>query len=81
MHVFLTVHRFRHYFPKIFRRMLSLMIFFFQLVLYSQKFDEFQNTLAKSNEIYGTFKQEMDKVCCVAHIYSLRPTINRKTMQ
>ncbi|KAG1963572.1 beta-taxilin [Pimephales promelas] len=33
-----------------------------QLVLYSQKFDEFQNTLAKSNEIYGTFKQEMDKM-------------------
>uniref|UniRef100_A0A8C1FWY1 Taxilin beta a n=1 Tax=Cyprinus carpio TaxID=7962 RepID=A0A8C1FWY1_CYPCA len=33
-----------------------------QLVLYSQKFDEFQNTLAKSNEIYITFKQEMDKM-------------------
>ncbi|TRY81480.1 hypothetical protein DNTS_007239 [Danionella cerebrum] len=33
-----------------------------QLVLYSQKFDEFQNTLAKSNEIYVTFKQEMDKM-------------------
>ncbi|XP_077076270.1 beta-taxilin isoform X2 [Siphateles boraxobius] len=33
-----------------------------QLVLYSQKFDEFQNTLAKSNEIYATFKQEMDKM-------------------
>uniref|UniRef100_A0A8C2I3K0 Taxilin beta a n=1 Tax=Cyprinus carpio TaxID=7962 RepID=A0A8C2I3K0_CYPCA len=33
-----------------------------QLVLYSQKFDEFQNTLAKSNEIYITFKQEMEKM-------------------
>ncbi|XP_016324809.1 beta-taxilin-like isoform X1 [Sinocyclocheilus anshuiensis] len=33
-----------------------------QIVLYSQKFDEFQNTLAKSNEIYITFKQEMDKM-------------------
>ncbi|XP_056336877.1 beta-taxilin isoform X2 [Danio aesculapii] len=33
-----------------------------QLVLYSQKFDDFQNTLAKSNEIYVTFKQEMDKM-------------------
>ncbi|XP_059354404.1 beta-taxilin isoform X1 [Carassius carassius] len=33
-----------------------------QLALYSQKFDEFQNTLAKSNEIYITFKQEMDKM-------------------
>ncbi|XP_017556559.1 beta-taxilin isoform X2 [Pygocentrus nattereri] len=33
-----------------------------QLVLYSQKFDEFQATLAKSNEVYATFKQEMDKM-------------------
>ncbi|XP_073709298.1 beta-taxilin isoform X2 [Garra rufa] len=33
-----------------------------QLVLYSQKFDEFQNTLSKSNEIYVTFKQEMEKM-------------------
>ncbi|XP_016393015.1 beta-taxilin isoform X2 [Sinocyclocheilus rhinocerous] len=33
-----------------------------QLVLYSQKFDEFQNTLAKSNEIYITFKQEMERM-------------------
>ncbi|XP_051955208.1 beta-taxilin-like isoform X2 [Xyrauchen texanus] len=33
-----------------------------QLVLYSQKFDEFQVTLAKSNEIYATFKQQMDKM-------------------
>uniref|UniRef100_A0A673LD68 Beta-taxilin-like n=1 Tax=Sinocyclocheilus rhinocerous TaxID=307959 RepID=A0A673LD68_9TELE len=33
-----------------------------QIVLYSQKFDEFQNTLAKSNEIYITFKQEMEKM-------------------
>ncbi|KAK7150991.1 hypothetical protein R3I93_012051 [Phoxinus phoxinus] len=33
-----------------------------QIVLYSQKFDEFQSTLAKSNDIYATFKQEMDKM-------------------
>ncbi|XP_036437124.1 beta-taxilin isoform X2 [Colossoma macropomum] len=33
-----------------------------QLVLYSQKFDEFQATLAKSNEVYVTFKHEMDKM-------------------
>ncbi|XP_036406474.1 beta-taxilin isoform X2 [Megalops cyprinoides] len=33
-----------------------------QLVLYSQKFDEFQGTLAKSNDIYATFKQEMEKM-------------------
>ncbi|KAK1795953.1 hypothetical protein P4O66_008853 [Electrophorus voltai] len=33
-----------------------------QLVLYSEKFDEFQATLAKSNDVYATFKQEMDKM-------------------
>ncbi|XP_060770214.1 beta-taxilin isoform X2 [Neoarius graeffei] len=33
-----------------------------QLVLYSQKFDEFQATLAKSNEVYTVFKQEMEKM-------------------
>lgn len=31
-------------------------------MLYSQKFDEFQATLAKSNEVYTVFKQEMEKV-------------------
>ncbi|XP_071772119.2 beta-taxilin isoform X1 [Centroberyx gerrardi] len=33
-----------------------------KLTLYSQKFDEFQATLAKSNDIYVSFKQEMDKM-------------------
>uniref|UniRef100_A0A3B3UW48 Taxilin beta n=1 Tax=Poecilia latipinna TaxID=48699 RepID=A0A3B3UW48_9TELE len=33
-----------------------------QLALYAQKFDEFQATLAKSNEIYVRFKQEMDNM-------------------
>ncbi|KAI7799960.1 beta-taxilin isoform X1 [Triplophysa rosa] len=33
-----------------------------QIVLYSQKFEEFQGTLSKSNEIYCTFKQEMEKM-------------------
>ncbi|KAM9840344.1 uncharacterized protein ACBR49_015749 isoform 2-T2 [Aulostomus maculatus] len=33
-----------------------------QLTLYSQKFDEFQVTLAKSNEIYAHFKKEMDNM-------------------
>lgn len=31
-----------------------------QLALYAQKFDEFQGTLAKSNEIFHRFKKEMD---------------------
>lgn len=33
-----------------------------QLTLYAQKFDEFQGTLAKSNQIYARFKTEMDNV-------------------
>ncbi|XP_034755758.1 beta-taxilin isoform X2 [Etheostoma cragini] len=33
-----------------------------QLKLYGEKFDEFQATLAKSNEIYVRFKKEMDKM-------------------
>ncbi|XP_076611735.1 beta-taxilin isoform X1 [Chaetodon auriga] len=33
-----------------------------KLTLYAQKFDEFQATLAKSNEIYVRFKKEMDNM-------------------
>ncbi|XP_062407046.1 gamma-taxilin isoform X1 [Sardina pilchardus] len=33
-----------------------------QLVLYSQKFDEFQATLGKSNDVYVSFRNEMDKM-------------------
>lgn len=33
-----------------------------QISLYSERFDEFQNSLTKSNEIFSTFKKEMDKM-------------------
>ncbi|CAL8295496.1 unnamed protein product [Merluccius merluccius] len=33
-----------------------------QLSLYTEKFEEFQNILAKSNEVFTTFKQEMEKM-------------------
>ncbi|XP_077594313.1 beta-taxilin-like [Stigmatopora nigra] len=33
-----------------------------KLALYSKKFDEFQTTLAKSNEIYARFKNEMENM-------------------
>ena len=33
-----------------------------QLAMYSEKFEEFQQALSKSNEVFGTFKKEMDKV-------------------
>ncbi|XP_051991937.1 alpha-taxilin-like [Xyrauchen texanus] len=33
-----------------------------QLSLYTDKFEEFQNTLSKSNEVFTTFKQEMEKM-------------------
>lgn len=32
-----------------------------QLNLYAGRFEEFQSTLTKSNEVFATFKQEMDK--------------------
>ncbi|KAK9542517.1 hypothetical protein VZT92_000373 [Zoarces viviparus] len=33
-----------------------------QLSLYMDKFEEFQSTLAKSNEVFTTFRQEMEKM-------------------
>lgn len=36
--------------------------FLAQLALYTEKFEEFQNTLSKSSEVFTTFKQEMEKV-------------------
>ncbi|KAL1773327.1 alpha-taxilin [Sigmodon hispidus] len=33
-----------------------------QLALYTEKFQEFQNTLSKSSEVFTTFKQEMEKM-------------------
>ena len=40
-----------------------LVISLFQLVLYAERFEDFQKTLNKSNEVFSTFKKEMDKVC------------------
>lgn len=33
-----------------------------QISMYTEKYDEFQNALARSNQIYGGFKTEMEKV-------------------
>ncbi|XP_010010206.1 PREDICTED: beta-taxilin-like, partial [Nestor notabilis] len=33
-----------------------------QITLYSERFEEFQKTLTKSNEVFATFKQEMEKM-------------------
>jgi len=33
-----------------------------QLAVYSEKFETFQDTLSKSNDVFGTFKKEMDKM-------------------
>lgn len=33
-----------------------------QLSLYTEKFEEFQKTLTRSNEVFATFKQEMNKM-------------------
>ena len=45
----------------------SCLTFFlvFQLTMYAERFEEFQKTLNKSNEVFSTFKKEMDKVCKV----------------
>lgn len=34
-----------------------------QINVYFEKYDEFQNVLTKSNQVYSGFKTEMDKVC------------------
>lgn len=47
--------------------MTSFDLCLFQLSLYTEKFEEFQNTLSKSNEVFTTFKQEMEKVMAVTH--------------
>uniref|UniRef100_A0A8C1ARJ0 Taxilin gamma n=2 Tax=Cyprinus carpio TaxID=7962 RepID=A0A8C1ARJ0_CYPCA len=50
-----------------------------QLTLYMDKFEEFQTTLAKSNEVFTTFRQEMEKVSVSsAHqgcIYLIKNTV------
>jgi len=33
-----------------------------QLALYAEKFEQFQETLTKSNDVFNTFKQEMDRM-------------------
>ena len=37
-------------------------IFILYDMIHSQKFDELQNSLNKSNEVFNTFRKEMDKV-------------------
>lgn len=44
------------------RQVHSAFVLWFQLSLYTEKFEEFQTTLSKSNEVFTTFKQEMEKV-------------------
>ena len=37
--------------------------------MYADKFDEFETTLSKSNEMFTTFKSEMDKVSCLLRVH------------
>jgi hypothetical protein len=39
-----------------------------QLSLYAEKFEQFQETLTKSNEVFNTFKQEMERVIKVDYV-------------
>jgi len=36
-----------------------------QVNVYFEKYDEFQNVLTKSNQVYAGFKSEMEKVSCL----------------
>lgn len=40
-----------------------------QVALYTEKYEEFQGTLAKSNEVFASFKSEMEKVWTSATIF------------
>lgn len=42
-----------------------------QITLYSERFDEFQGSLTKSNEVFSTFKKEMEKVNSLLYILIL----------
>eukprot|EP00276_Gloeochaete_wittrockiana_P023406 CAMPEP_0184366002 /NCGR_PEP_ID=MMETSP1089-20130417/151510_1 /TAXON_ID=38269 ORGANISM="Gloeochaete wittrockiana, Strain SAG46.84" /NCGR_SAMPLE_ID=MMETSP1089 /ASSEMBLY_ACC=CAM_ASM_000445 /LENGTH=47 /DNA_ID= /DNA_START= /DNA_END= /DNA_ORIENTATION= len=33
-----------------------------QLAIYTEKFEQFQETLSKSNEVFSSFKLEMEKM-------------------
>jgi hypothetical protein len=40
-----------------------------QMSLFTEKYDEFQNTLIRSNEVFGGFKREMEKVSLSHHVF------------
>lgn len=47
-----------------------------QLGVYTDKYDEFQNALVKSNQVFGGFKEQMEKVCiCTTVIIVLADVI------
>lgn len=52
-----------------------------QVSLYSDKFEECHSTLSKSNEVFTTFKQEMEKVSCERQGVSRPDTKNQLLRQ
>lgn len=40
-----------------------------QVTMYTEKYDEFQSALTKSNEVFGGFNDEMEKVCTIVMYY------------
>lgn len=59
-HFFLYLNRYFCIHVQLFK--LTFLLFYQQLSLYMDKFEEFQTTMAKSNELFTTFRQEMEKV-------------------
>ena len=45
-----------------------------QLAVYTDKYQEFQTTLSKSNQVFETFKSEMDKVSGPAKVKQYKMT-------
>ena len=46
-----------------------------QLAIYTQKYEEFQSTLTKSNQVFESFRTEMDKVC----VFSIKNSNSKKS--
>ena len=44
-----------------------------QVRLYTEKYEEFQQTLSKSNEVFSSFKVEMDKVGAMDTVGTFKP--------
>jgi len=53
-----------------------------QLALYAEKFEQFQDTLTKSNDVFTTFKQEMERMTkTIKRLEKENGSLKKKTEQ